>query len=139
MNKNKKRELTEYELFLDKGEIKSETLQEKDYAFQSHAIYVKSKEEVDLYKSYLLSKKCFFAFRFLDEKSKNLIEDYDDDGEHYAGTRILGYLQKMKIYNILILVSRFNGDLHLKQHSTKYLTIAEILLKDNKNLFLFEK
>ena len=143
LNKNKK---TEYELFLDKGGIKSEILQEKDYAFQSHAIYVKSKEEVDLYKSYLLSnnkiKKAIrnvFAFRFMDEKSKNIIEDYDDDGEHYAGTRILGYLQKMKIYNILILVSRFNGDLHLKQHSTKYLTIAEILLKDNKNLFLFEK
>ena len=75
----------------------------------------------------------------MDEKSKNLIEDYDDDGEHYAGTRILGYLQKMKIYNILILVSIFNGYLNLKQHSTKYLTIAEILLKDNKNLFLFEK
>ena len=142
-NKNKK---NEYELFLDKGGIKSEILQEKDYAFQSHAIYVKSKEEVDLYKSYLLSnnkiKKAIrnvFAFRFMDEKSKNIIEDYDDDGEHYAGTRILGYLQKMKIYNILILVSRFNGDLHLKQHSTKYLTIAEILLKDNKDLFSFEK
>ena len=44
----------------------------------------------------------------------------------------------MKIYDILILVSRFNGDLHLKQHSTKYLTNAEILIKDNKNLFNFE-
>jgi len=146
LNKNKKNELTEYELFIEKGGIKSEILPEKDYAFQSHAINVKSKEEVDLYKSYLLSnnkiKKAIrnvFAFRFLDEKSNSIIEDYDDDGEHYAGTRILGYLQKMKIYNILILVSRFNGDLHLKQHSTKYLTIAEILLKDNKNLFSFEK
>ena len=44
----------------------------------------------------------------------------------------------MKIYNILILVSRFNGDLYLKQHSTKYLTITEILIKDYKSLFQFE-
>ena len=143
---NKKEELTEYEMFFAKGGIKSEILPEKDYVFQSHGIKVKNMEEVNLYKSYLLSnnkiKKAtrnVFAFRFLDDKSNTFIEDYDDDGEHYAGTRILGFLQKMKIYNILILVSRFNGDLHLKQHSTKYLKIAEIFLKDNKNLFLFEK
>ena len=36
-----------------------------------------------------------FAFRFKDEKNNNIVEDYDDDGEHYAGTRILGYLQKI--------------------------------------------
>ena len=147
INKNNKNvELTEYEMFFAKGGIKSEILPEKDYVFQSHGIKVKNMEEVNLYKSYLLSnnkiKKAtrnVFAFRFLDDKSNTFIEDYDDDGEHYAGTRILGFLQKVKIYNILILVSRFNGDLHLKQHSTKYLKIAEIFLKDNKNLFLFEK
>ena len=43
----------------------------------------------------------------------------------------------MKIYNILILVSRFNGDLYLKQHSTKYLNIAN-LIKKILNLFSFE-
>ena len=146
INENNKMQLTEYEMFFEKGGIKSEILPEKDYVFQSHGINVKNMEEVNLYKSYLLSnnkiKKAtrnVFAFRFLDDKSNTIIEDYDDDGEHYAGTRILGFLQKMKIYNILILVSRFNGALHLKQHSMKYLTIAEILLKDNKNLFSFEK
>ena len=140
-----KNKLSEYDLFFENGGIKSEILKEKDYAFQSHGINVKSKKEIDLYRSYLLSnnkiKKAtrnVFAFRYLDKKSNTIIEDYDDDGEHYAGTRILGFLQKLKIYNILILVSRFNGDLHLKQHSTKYLTIAEILIKDNKRLFSFE-
>ena len=98
-----------------------------------------------MYKNYLLSnnkiKKAtrnVFVFRYKDENSGIIFEDYDDGGEHYAGTRILGYLQKIKIYNILILVSRFNGDLHLKQHSTKYLTIAELLIKQNKDLFNFE-
>ena len=145
-NKRNKKHLTQYEMFFEKGGIKSEILPEKNYVFQSHGINVKNMEEINLYKSYLLSnnkiKKAtrnVFAFRFLDDKSNTIIEDYDDDGEHYAGTRILGYLQKMKIYNILILVSRFNGDLHLKEHSTKYLTIAEILLKENKSLFSFEK
>ena len=145
-NYDKKKNLTEYELFFENGGVKSEILPEKDYVFQSHGINVKNIEEVNLYREYLLSnnkiKKAtrnVFAYRFFDDKSNTIVEDYDDDGEHYAGTRILGYLQKMKIFNILILVSRFNGDLHLKQHSTKYLTIAEILIKDNINLFSFEK
>ena len=143
---NNLNKIKEYELFFKKGGVKSEVLTEKDYAFQSHGIMVENKEEIELYKSFLLSnnkiKKAtrnVFAYRFLDNNTNTIIEDYDDDGEHYAGTRILGFLQKMKIYNILILVSRFNGDLHLKQHSTKYLTIAEILIKENKNLFKFEK
>ena len=145
-NYDKKKNLTEYELFFENGGVKSQILPEKDYVFQSHGINVKNIEEVNLYREYLLSnnkiKKAtrnVFAYRFFDDKSNTIVEDYDDDGEHYAGTRILGYLQKMKIFNILILVSRFNGDLHLKQHSTKYLTIAEILIKDNINLFSFEK
>ena len=140
-----KNNLSEYDLFFESGGIKTEILEEKDYAFQCHGIKVKTMEEVDKYKKYLFSnnkiKKAVrnvFIYRYKDEKNGNVIEDYDDDGEHYAGTRILGYLQKIKIYNILILVSRFNGDLHLKQHSTKYLTIAEILIKNNKNLFKFE-
>ena len=137
--------LSEYDLFFENGGVNTEILVEKDYAFQSHGIKVKNNEEIEKYKNYLLSnnkiKKAtrnVFAFRYKDETTGNIIEDYDDDGEHYAGTRILGYLQKIKIYDILILVSRFNGDLHLKQHSTKYLTIAEILINNNKNLFKFE-
>lgn len=137
--------LSDYDLFFENGGVKSEILIEKDHAFQSHAIIVKTKEEIEKYKNYLFSnnkiKKAMrniIAFRYKDEESGNIIEDYDDDHEHYAGTRILGYLQKLKIYNILLLVSRFNGDLHLKQHSTKYLTIAEILIKKYKNLFQFE-
>ena len=42
-----------------------------------------------------------FVYKLLDKN--NIIDDYDDDGEHYAGIRILGLLQKMKIYHILIL------------------------------------
>ena len=144
-NNNETNNINEYELFFKKGGIKSDILTEKDYAFQSHAIVIKNKEDIHLYKSYLLSnnkiKKAtrnVFVFRYFDKESKNIIDDYDDDGEHYAGTRILGLLQKMKIYNILILVSRFNGDLHLRQHSTKYLNIAENLIKNNMDLFSFE-
>ena len=144
-NNNETNNINEYELFFQKGGIKSDILTEKDYVFQSHAIAIKNKEDINLYKSYLLSnnkiKKAIrnvFVFRFFDKESKSIIDDYDDDGEHYAGTRILGLLKKMKIYNILILVSRFNGDLHLRQHSTKYLNIAEILIKNNMDLFSFE-
>mgnify|MGYP002626283297 FL=1 len=144
-DKIKNDNISEYDLFFKNGGIKTDILVEKDYAFQCHGIKVKTNKEIDIYKNYLLSnnkiKKAtrnVFAFRYKDENSGNIIEDYDDDGEHYAGTRILGYLQKIKIYDILILVSRFNGDLHLKQHSTKYLTIAELLIKQNKDLFKYE-
>ena len=101
-------------------------------------------EEIDKYKEMLFSNnkikraaRNIILYRYKDEKTGNIIEDYDDDGEHYAGNRILTDLQKIKIYNVFILISRFNGDLHLKQHSTKYLTITEILIEDYKSLFQF--
>ena len=144
-NNNEKDNISEYDLFFEKGGVKTDILIEKDYAFQCHGIKVNANDEIDLYKKYLFSnnkiKKAtrnVCVFRYKDETSENIIEDYDDDGEHYAGTRILGYLQKIKVYDIFILVSRFNGDLHLKQHSTKYLTIAENLIKNHKDLFQFE-
>ena len=137
--------ISEYDLFFECGGVKTEILAERDYVFQSHGIRVKSMEEIEKYKEMLFSNnkiqraaRNIILYRYKDEETGNIIEDYDDDGEHYAGKRILGYLQKIKIYDILILVSRFNGDLHLKQHSTKYLTITEILIKNYKNLFQFE-
>ena len=143
--KNGNNNISEYDLFFKKGGVKTDILIEKDYAFQCHGIKVNANDEINLYKKYLFSnnkiKKAtrnVCVFRYKDETSENIIEDYDDDGEHYAGIRILGLLQKMKIYNILILVSRFNGYLHLKQHSTKYLNVAENLIKNNINLFSFE-
>ena len=140
-NKN----LSDYDLFFECGGVKTEILAERDFVFQSHGIRVKSMEEINKYKEMLFSNnkikraaRNIILYRYKDEKTGNIIEDYDDDGEHYAGTRILGYLKKVKIYNVFILISRFNGDLHLKQHSTKYLTITEILIKDYKSLFQFE-
>ena len=139
------KKLSDYDLFFECGGVKTEILAERDYVFQSHGIRVKSMEEIEKYKEMLFSNnkiqraaRNIILYRYKDEETGNIIEDYDDDGEHYAGKRILGYLQKIKIYNVFILISRFNGDLHLKQHSTKYLTITEILVKDYKNLFQFE-
>ena len=46
---------------------------------------------------------------------------------------------KNEIYNILILVSRFNGVLYLKQHSTKYLNIANLIKNDIKFILFLIK
>ena len=39
----------------------------------------------------------------------NITEGFDDDGEDGAGMRLLGILQKMKIYNVFVIVSRWYG------------------------------
>ncbi len=64
------------------------------------------------------------AYRFMDEKG-NEIEDYDDDGKHGAGTRVLGILKKMKINNILIVVTRWYGGIMLHQDRFKRITDSQ--------------
>ena len=42
-----------------------------------------------------------------------VIEHYDDDNEHGAGSRIMEYLRQNNITNTLVCVSRWHGGKHL--------------------------
>ena len=61
----------------------------------------------DFYKKCLLSQKKIkkathniTIYRYINEDTKQIVEDYDDDGEDGAGFRVLGVVQKMKLTNL---------------------------------------
>ena len=139
---NEKKEIDEYEKFFEAGGVVGDIIEDRKSIFQSHAIKLKNLNEVNLYKSYILSQKKIkkathniSAYRFMDENG-NEIEDYDDDGEHDAGTRVLGILKKMKINNILIVVTRWYGGIMLHQDRFKRITdSAKFLIQEKIELF----
>lgn len=47
------------------------------------------------------------------EAVETVIQDYDDDGETAAGGRLLHVMQLMDVWNVLVVVSRWYGGIHL--------------------------
>ena len=65
-------------------------------------------------------------------------EGFDDDGEDSAGIRLLGLLQKMKVVNIMVIVSRWFGGTLLGLDRFKHINdSAQILISDNRTSFQF--
>ncbi len=84
---------------------------------------IKNKEKIDLKKNI----------------SNKICEGFEDDGEVGAGSRLLGILQKMKIYNVYVIVSRWFGGTLLGNDRFKYINdAAKCLLLDNKIKFDYE-
>ena len=115
-----------YEKFLeDKGYV-GETIIDRASIFQAHAIKIKNKEEAEFYKKCLLSHKKIkkathniTIYRLINKKTKQITEDYNDDGEDGAGYRLLGIIQKMKLVNLFVMVSRWYGGILLHQDRFK--------------------
>lgn len=47
------------------------------------------------------------------DAAETVIQDYDDDGETAAGGRLLHVMQLMDVWNVLVVVSRWYGGIHL--------------------------
>lgn len=47
------------------------------------------------------------------EPGEAIVQDYDDDGETAAGGRLLHVMQLMDVWNVLVVVSRWYGGIHL--------------------------
>lgn len=47
------------------------------------------------------------------DAAETQIQDYDDDGETAAGGRLLHVMQLMDVWNVLVVVSRWYGGIHL--------------------------
>lgn len=47
------------------------------------------------------------------DTAETVIQDYDDDGETAAGGRLLHVMQLMDVWNVLVVVSRWYGGIHL--------------------------
>ena len=134
-----------YEKFLkDKGLV-GETITDRASTFQAHAIKIKTKKDAEFYKKCLITQKKIkkathniTIYRLINKETKQITEDYNDDGEDGAGYRLLGIIQKMKLVNLFVMVSRWYGGTLLHQDRFKRINdSAKNLL--NEHLDIFEK
>ena len=115
-----------YEKFLEGEGFVGETIIDRASIFQAHAIKIKNKEEAEFYKKCLLTQKKIkkathniTIYRIINKETKQITEDYNDDGEDGAGYRLLGIVQKMKLVNLFVMVSRWYGGILLHQDRFK--------------------
>ena len=132
-----------YEKFFEDGGFVGETIIDRASTFQAHAIKIKNKKEVDFYRKCLLSQKKIkkathniIIYRYFDKEKNLIVEDYDDDGEHEAGFKLLGIVQKMKIINLFVMVTRWYGGTLLHQDRFKRINdCAQILVNQHSDVF----
>ena len=145
--KEEKENESDYEIFFKDGGFVGETIIDRASTFQAHAIKIKNKKEVDFYKKCLLSQKKIkkathniTIYRYLNEDTNQIVEDYDDDGEDGAGFRVLGVVQKMKLINLFVMVTRWYGGILLHQDRFKRINdAAQILLNQHSDVFETQK
>ena len=136
-----------YEKFFEDGGFVGETITYRASTFQAHAIKIKNKKEVDYYRKCLLSQKKIkkathniIIYRYIDKDTKLIVEDYDDDGEKEAGFKLLGIVQKMRLLNLFVMVTRWYGGTLLHQDRFKRINdSAQILLNQHSDVFIPEK
>jgi hypothetical protein len=130
-----------YDLFFEEGGIVGEVISDRGSTFQAHAIKITKLEEIKKYLSLLKTNNKIFkaahniyAYRILEKK--DITEGFEDDGEDGAGTRMLGILQKLKVVNVFVVVSRWFGGTLLGNDRFKHINdTAKELILCNKNKF----
>ena len=107
------------------------TLEDRKSVFQGHAATVMSLAEVKAVMNKLKSSSKIarathnmLAYRIEGEKSSSLLQDYDDDGEDAAGGRMLHLLQLLDVKNVVVVVSRWYGGIHLGPDRFKHINNA---------------
>ncbi|KAL3460030.1 ribosomal protein S5 domain 2-type protein [Aspergillus heterothallicus] len=113
--------------------ILSEVVTEKKSVFVARAAHVTSLDQAQAYLDYLLAsdKKVasathnISAWRIKQQKKKGspsngggagselIIQDCDDDGETAAGGRLLHLMQLMDVWDVVVVVTRWYGGIHL--------------------------
>lgn len=71
-----------------------------------------------------------FAYRIFREPQKAFIQDCEDDGENKAGSVLLHLLQILNASNVLVVVSRWYGGIHLGSDRFKHINNAARSLLD---------
>lgn len=107
------------------------TLEDRKSVFQGHAATVISLAEVravmeELKRSSKIARAShnMLAYRIQGEKTSSLLQDCDDDGEDAAGGRMLHLLQLLDVKNVVVVVSRWYGGIHLGPDRFKHINNA---------------
>ncbi|XP_046676099.1 protein IMPACT-like [Homalodisca vitripennis] len=98
-----------------------EVITDRKSKFQAHAAIITSVDQVKDMLSTLLENKKFaqathniYAYRVLKDGLPGcMAQDCEDDGENAAGSRLLHLLQTMGAMNVMVVVSRWYGGVHL--------------------------
>jgi len=152
----------QYEQFLIDGGFVGEIISDRGSTFQAHGIRITCFNDVNKYLKILKTNNKIFkathnilAYRISqnnkskEEKGKiigkgkkntsfsegdNLTQGFDDDGEDGAGIRLLGILEKMKICNFMVVISRWFGGTLLGNDRFKHINdAAKNLINKYKN------
>lgn len=118
----------------------SEPIIDRKSTFQGHATEVLSKRDVLVALQQLkLNTKIerathnMYAYRIYD--GNVWLQDCDDDGESQAGSRLLHLLQVVEAKNVLVVVSRWFGGIHLGAARFKHINnAARQVLDKNGNV-----
>ena len=105
--------------------------------FQAHVARVESMGQVQWVLARLLRDKRLarashnmLAYRFVDERGVS-VSDNDDDGESGSGAKLAALLDLAGVSNVLVVVSRWFGGVHLGPARFKYIaSVARQLLEE---------
>lgn len=101
--------------------LSGEPLTEKRSTFQAHLAEVTDVSEVEMVMSRLLENNKIrnathniMSYRIArNDAAGSFLQDFDDDGEHAAGGRLLHLLQMVDAQNVVVVVSRWFGGILL--------------------------
>lgn len=75
-----------------------------------------------------------YAYRIYQEKTKSFLHDCDDDGENQAGGRLLHLLEIIDVKNVIVIVSRWYGGIHLGSDRFRHINNAARQVLEAANL-----
>ncbi|KAK6174401.1 hypothetical protein SNE40_017686 [Patella caerulea] len=110
--------------------LHGEFIHDRKSFFQAHCAPVNSVKEVDLVMDKLLENRKIAAathnmqaYRICQEGKKNDLwyQDCKDDGEIHAGNRMLHLMEILEVRNVLVVVTRWYGGIHLGPDRFKHI------------------
>lgn len=73
-----------------------------------------------------------FAYKFFSSDNKTVVSDNDDDGEKGSGSKLASLLEMTNAENVLVIVSRWYGGIHLGPARFKHIAhVAREVLDEN--------
>ncbi|KDR22562.1 protein IMPACT-like [Zootermopsis nevadensis] len=100
--------------------IHGTVITDRKSVFQGHTAIVRNTEEVsqvleELYQNKKIAHAThnMYAYRICKEDTKCCIQDCNDDGEAQGGSRLLHLLQILHLQDIMVVVTRWYGGVHL--------------------------
>ncbi|XP_065161873.1 protein IMPACT-A-like [Atheta coriaria] len=99
--------------------IHGPVIMDRKSSFQGHTCDVSSAEDIKnalntLLENKKISQATHNIYAYIVKQSNGtILQDCDDDGETHAGGRLLHLLQILKVENVMVVVSRWYGGIHL--------------------------